>query len=262
MENNINIRTKTLCDDLLIKINENLNTLESNYYINKVCMAYSKLISLNEICTLFIYESNAKCSIAEYKINQRLKEVEVINYFKIVNETISSIWFCMNNIDDIRIFFKLFDAYIMPKIYVKNRKSSIEANGEIIFKSYSSSFTNEKLLHDFEFDAMKIKLLRHFSPPQYFVSAIEDVLKYLITYKRTEEMRKIEICLKHQEYLYKDMVLVEKIVSISKILIDENVDGRIKMYVLNSLQMILNEQEKLHNEMGISPTIEHVDLLT
>lgn len=118
------------------------------------------------------------------------------------------------------------------------------------------------LAHDYNNDALKILYIRHFSPPDYFVRALEYILDYLTTNKREEELIKIKTCIQYQEYLYQDMIIVEKVVSISKILHDDNVDHSLKIYVLNSLRMILEEQEKLHKKMGITPTITHVDLLT
>ncbi len=128
---------------------------------------------------------------------------------------------------------------------VKNKSIIVPTNTEI-----NETMSKIVLAHDFNHDALKLMTLKHFSPPVYWVNAVDNILNYLITNKRKEELHKIQMCLQRQEYLYKDAIIVEKIVSISKLINDENVSDGVKIYVLNSLQMILYEQEKLHKKNG------------
>lgn len=115
------------------------------------------------------------------------------------------------------------------------------------------------LLHDYNRNALKLFAIRHNSPPQYFVQALEDLLEYLLTYHRTEEIHKLEMALKQQDFLYKDALIVERIVYLSKFLHDKDVPPQIKHYVSNSLLSILKEQENLHRKMGMTPTITRID---
>lgn len=244
-------------DELIIKIDKALNTLESNYYINKVCLSYSKLICLNEICFALLNDKNIMCEINEYVMggyNTLLDELGANDSVYIGDENIR--WFHMYNYEEARTFFKLFDVLEMPLIYIKSESSENKWYGN----SLASYSFQKYLIHDYNINSLKIEMMKHFCPPQYFVKALRDILDYLITNKRTEELHKIEMCIKQQEFLYKDVVLVEKVVNVSRALNDDKLDGRIKLYLLNSLQTILIEQEKLHERMGVAPTINHLDL--
>lgn len=244
---------------LCISLDNSISTLQSNYYINKVCMTYSKLIILNEICFSLLNCVNVSCAIRDYELGCNDYSVLTDSLFDNEKNNILSRWYNLCDYEDVKIFFKLFDSLEMPYIHImENDIIERTTNGISITVNVSPTI---RIAHDYNEDALKVVLVKHFSPPEYLAQGIEDFLKYIITYKREEEIRKINECLKCQEFLYKDVIIVEKIVSISKILSDEEVDGRIKQYVLNSLQVILDEQEKLHQKMGITSTITHVNML-
>lgn len=259
---NIDIDLSLLKDSLLINLNRSISTLESNYYINKVCIAYSKLLCLEGICSALLQCERLVYTINAYEVDRLKSFIDTPDYlgneFDIYSKAAIYCDFAFSKTYDLsdyreaKIFFKLFDAFELPFVYMKKASEL----------GRFSLATLESIAHDMYKSALKILLVRHFSPPEYFVKALDYIIDYLITDKREEELKKINVCIQHQEYLYKDMAIVEKVVSISKVLSDENVDHRIKIYVLNSLRMILEEQEKLHKKMGITPTITHVDLLT
>lgn len=263
MKLDIDFKLGTTYDKLLIHLNKSITTLESNYYINNVCLSYSKLVCLEEICSLFLYDWHGRhlqimYSIEEYQWGKQW-------YYEILHDSShknydSNKWYDLRENEDAKTFFELFNSFEMPLVYIK----VVNTFRSII--SVPIRIPEEKnyviLLHDFNINALKIEYVEHHCPPKYIVKGVEDFLKYLITNKREEEIQKIEICRKRQDYLCKDMAIVEKVVSISKILSDEEVDPRIKLYVLNELQVILEEQKKLHEKMKITPAIEHIDLLT
>lgn len=247
MRNDIATDIKVSYESLLISLDKSINTLQSNFYINKICLSYLKMICLEGVCFAILNNEKLKCKIDEYRLFNDI-EYQFISHFPDYN---NYFWYDMN--EDAKIFFKLFDTYEIPFIQVRSE--------EIKRKPTFMLSTPTIPVCDYDKEALKVILIKHFSPPEYFVQGIEDILKYLITNNREKELQKINECLQHQEFLFKDMAIVEKVVSISKLLSDETIDGRIKLYVLHSLQVILDEQEKLHKKMGVTPSITHIDLL-
>lgn len=67
----IDIDLSLLNDSLLIKLNRSISTLESNYYINNVCLAYSKLLCLEGICSALLQYEKIKCKINEYEFERQ-----------------------------------------------------------------------------------------------------------------------------------------------------------------------------------------------
>lgn len=262
------IDTEVLYDSLLISLDKSISTLQSNYYINKVCLAYSKMLCLEAVCFAILNNENIRCKIDEYRLLQNIEHqffahVDGASYFsQRDNHLRYDTWYDMSNDEHAEIFFKLFDTHEMPYIQIQKTDYSSNQHDRKNFGAPLTVTSGAIPAHDFDNEALKIVLVKHFSPPEYFVKGIEDILKYLITNNREKELQIINVCLQHQEFLLQDMIIVEKVVSISKVLNDENIDARIKLYVLHSLQVILDQQEKLHHKMGITPTITHVDLLT
>ncbi len=418
------INSELMQDALHISLNKSISTLESNYYINKVCLSYSKLQCLSTICDEFINNNNTMLKIYEYKLGSQRRIQHNIKYIDFNHNETSEKWLNMFNNEDMQFFFKQFNTFKMPlvfinKIYYEHRhianinlpsqnvffhktifgknaekstmkdfncmsiRKKIERNPTVPIKTvytkkngkhpiqiknikgkvsyrikkirkkrkfalqietkYIKEFVNHLnlrkrnptvsvktvntkrnnihpicakdikrktncrvielrkkrsvspqikkifptfvahtispcfwdnnvngtetklsehiLAHDYDTDALKIITMKHFSPPEYVVKALENILNYLITNKREEELHKIKMCIQQQEYIYKDLAILEKIVSISKVLQDKDIPDGIKIHVLNTLQIILYEQEELHKKMGISPTITHIDLL-
>lgn len=281
MQLDIGIENEVLYDSLCINLDQSITTLQSNYYINQVCLAYSKFYILEMISQLILNFDAIECTIEEYdfihKSNFMFNEQSslfvkdkfsdnISQYVKVFNfdndDPAASKWYDFSDCEDIKVFFRLFDAFERPLVYVREKEKKTSVRYVHTLKtSISSRFSsnNAVLVHDFNINALKVLRVKHFSPPEYIVKGIEDLLKYLITDKREEELRKLELCLKRQEFLYKEMDIVEKVVSISRVLNDDNVDGRIKLYVSNTLYTVLEQQNKLHEKLGIKPTIEHID---
>lgn len=254
----IDTGSKTISDELSIILDKSITTLEAIFYINNLCVSYSKIICLNEICSYLLCKDKVEFGIIKYDIGGAIKK-DYLNRAYMHLPIKKDVWFSMDDYVDISNFFSLFNKFETPLIRVRRVfGSQFENNGQFRFKVPYENM-HYYTLHDYRTDALKLIGLKHNSPPEYFVNALESILEYLITNKRDQEKNKIEMCIRKQEYLYNDITIVEKVVSISKVLKDENVDDRIKLYVLNSLQIILDEQEKLHKKMGITPQIIHID---
>lgn len=239
----------SLCEELQICVDKSISTLESNYYINMVCLSYSKLMCLDTLC-LYLLKGHMKFAIKDYELGCQ----EYMNFSEKKNMKIYNL---SDNYDQ-TLFFKLFNAFDRPLIYA-NVKYDLR-RPRVRGLHTNKSIEIDELIYDYDKNVLKVEGLKHLSPPEYFVRAIEDVLKYLITSQREEEIRKIDKCLKYQEYMIKNIEIVEKVVNLNRMLNDERMNPRIKYYVLEEVNNTLNVQAKLHEMMGITPTIKHLDI--
>ncbi len=111
----IKVKRKSTKDVLQIKLNKSISTLESNYYINHICLAYSKIKCLDEICKVILTNKTALFKVEKYQFG-----CQKISYF----DNSYAEWLNIYNSDEAKTFFELFNTFKMPVVYFKKDSSN------------------------------------------------------------------------------------------------------------------------------------------